>query len=713
MAVRNIRKQLAGVEDLLLGKGKQDQERSAGIVSITKIDIPAIVETIDELSLVDINKYTTAIVKDIDRGGTFTYDSTKVSENNSGTNFSGWIRQFSGAVNVKWFGAKGDGIQDDTQYVQKAIDQEKTVLVPAGDFKVTTLDIKTSLVGLDKNISKLIVSSGITISKSNIDINNLFISAEYQHLPNGYLININNGIKNISIYENTIGKIKNTTSGNYVYAIMMPIKDTASSNINIYSNYFTDISKDTPNPGSIGGGFVGAIFFQVALGDNVTTVPSANIYNNTFENIKTNLNTNLVGSDADAIRFFSEISGDTNLINNTPISIVDNNFIDIQKSGIKISGFGGLKIDGNSHINTTNTEALCPVRIQTGNRISVRNTSIVGKFAHGFVVSGNDNLIDGVDVNFYKNDTVTISDGLVYFQKRQIGIENNNQIRNVKVTGVDVLAKAPLDTLGNTNTQWFGNILFKDISITVTSSAETNSKSFIDVQNTTGLIVDNVKVSGNIDIFITLDNTTNIKVSNIINSARRGFISINNTQNYINVNTGSFVFKDIITRRTDSSPRTNRFFEIQNRTAGTPISGEVIIDGLSIVDIFAPALGNNELIFLRASSNVIIKGINVFFRETGNVNPIIVLKGIVKNFNISNINITSEDTSNSGYAIDLASGSEKGVISGVNCSGNYHGVSSAATGVSSVLLSTIRVDAGRITHTGSGLTVDTGSVVAI
>ena len=106
MAVRNIRKQLAGVEDLLLGKGKQDQERSAGIVSITKIAIPAIVETIDELSLVDINKYTTAIVKDLDRGGTFVYDSTKVAENNQGTIFNGWVRQYDGAVNAKWFGIK-------------------------------------------------------------------------------------------------------------------------------------------------------------------------------------------------------------------------------------------------------------------------------------------------------------------------------------------------------------------------------------------------------------------------------------------------------------------------------------------------------------------------------------------------------------------------------------------------------------------------------
>jgi hypothetical protein len=43
------------------------------------------------------------IVTDLDRGGLFVYDSTLVASDNQGTNFSGWVRQYSGAVNVKWF----------------------------------------------------------------------------------------------------------------------------------------------------------------------------------------------------------------------------------------------------------------------------------------------------------------------------------------------------------------------------------------------------------------------------------------------------------------------------------------------------------------------------------------------------------------------------------------------------------------------------------
>ena len=45
------------------------------------------------------------IVKDLNRGGTFIYDATQSAVNNGGTIFNGWVRQFDGAVNVKWFGA--------------------------------------------------------------------------------------------------------------------------------------------------------------------------------------------------------------------------------------------------------------------------------------------------------------------------------------------------------------------------------------------------------------------------------------------------------------------------------------------------------------------------------------------------------------------------------------------------------------------------------
>jgi len=106
-----------------------------------------VVADIDELLLLNTNKEinTTAIVKDSNRGGVFNYDGAQSGVNNGGTVFNGWVRQYDGAVNVKWFGAKVDGVTDDTASINLAtisahnttgngdLTTRRTILIPAGD----------------------------------------------------------------------------------------------------------------------------------------------------------------------------------------------------------------------------------------------------------------------------------------------------------------------------------------------------------------------------------------------------------------------------------------------------------------------------------------------------------------------------------------------------------------------------------------------------
>ena len=112
----------------------------------------------------DLATYTgtgLVIVKDLNRGGTFIYDATQSAVNNGGTVFDGWVRQFSGAVNVKWFGAvSGIEVAQDTS-IQNTINYcsatKKSVLIPDGEFYFYNLIPKSNVTMLGSGDSSILV----------------------------------------------------------------------------------------------------------------------------------------------------------------------------------------------------------------------------------------------------------------------------------------------------------------------------------------------------------------------------------------------------------------------------------------------------------------------------------------------------------------------------------------------------------------------------
>ena len=155
-------------------------------------------------------------VKDLDRGGTFIYDSVKASEDNQGTNFNGWIRQYDNTtVSIKWFGAKDTLIASNTNFdstsaIQAAIDGIVTygysnVFIPRGVFKSNTLTCnwtderqkpmklfginnKLTIEGEQSHISYIGASDGIMFNfvndaqataRSEFTIEDLLISGNY------------------------------------------------------------------------------------------------------------------------------------------------------------------------------------------------------------------------------------------------------------------------------------------------------------------------------------------------------------------------------------------------------------------------------------------------------------------------------------------------------------------------------------------------------
>ncbi|MGO4289705.1 phage tailspike polysaccharide lyase family protein [Chitinophaga sp. RAB17] len=101
-------------------------------------------------------------------GGVFYWDSTDVSSpDNDGTIISSintngrWKRIFDGSVvNAKWFGARGDGISDDTGALSRAF--KYNVFIPEGRYKITSTIIVTNNIILNCAKGAIIDISAIT-----------------------------------------------------------------------------------------------------------------------------------------------------------------------------------------------------------------------------------------------------------------------------------------------------------------------------------------------------------------------------------------------------------------------------------------------------------------------------------------------------------------------------------------------------------------------
>lgn len=183
-----IEKQLITLEDLQVGTGKVTQKRPSGQLNLTKVNVTGlggalVVSTIEEMNAIDVTTIQTkavlvvatgqlyswdsatskwvsassvsysvktladlrtapievgvAVVTELNKGGVFVYRADQKDVDNGGTIIKGWVRQYDGDVNVKWYGATGDGVTDDTAAIQAAINGSKDIYFAPGIYRVT------------------------------------------------------------------------------------------------------------------------------------------------------------------------------------------------------------------------------------------------------------------------------------------------------------------------------------------------------------------------------------------------------------------------------------------------------------------------------------------------------------------------------------------------------------------------------------------------
>ena len=141
-------------------------------------DFKYIRNTVDDMqNIINPTDNDVCFVIDLDRGGSFIYDSSKINEDNQGTNFKGWIRQYIGVVNVKWFGITTN-ITNNTTIVQTLIDSFDYIDL-SGTYEIGTIFVNSKsnkkIIGSGKIYSKndivfsFIECSNIIIDELNID----------------------------------------------------------------------------------------------------------------------------------------------------------------------------------------------------------------------------------------------------------------------------------------------------------------------------------------------------------------------------------------------------------------------------------------------------------------------------------------------------------------------------------------------------------------
>ncbi len=318
--------------------------------------------------------------------------------------------------------------------VQKIINNSKIILksgIYSVNRQINIIDSNIQIIGED-NVKIIFKSKNpkeevlFKIIGNSILIKNITLDGDHKDVYVS-LIQIGNSFgnqitENVEIVNCSIQNINGSLIGsdnNYGIRIYL----NRSNNVNIESTKFQNISSfDKDQKSGSGGGFCGGIFlFSDQPMENMIYTNKIKISNCYFDSIYTE-NANKEGWDADGIRFYTNNSN-PNKIKSSNIELKNNKFRNIQKSAIKVSGISGVLIKNTTVINETEMEMLCPIRIQWGKNIKVKNTKISGKFEYGFNIIGQNITIDSLKA--FDQKKFSISKKIVNYQTNE-NIENKN-----------------------------------------------------------------------------------------------------------------------------------------------------------------------------------------------------------------------------------------------------------------------------------------------
>jgi hypothetical protein len=344
--------------------------------------------------------------------GDFTRDdSDTTSADNGGTiivdaNGARWKRAYDGPVNVKWFGAKGDGVTDDTAAIQAAISSgAKRIIAPAGgNYRITSmLAVDADNVEIDFQHSELLMDDATgmkshmklgngTTKRNGLKVRNVVFTRE-QAATGGYAID-----------ANYVGVVELT--GNRIYGnneIYNGIRILRGIGVDIFGNYIDNcVGKAVYLEGTGSGAnrTVDVVLRENRIEGGVTGLEGWDYVEGVF------CRENIFYNHSSAAVVFSASSNAAGLVSFK----FQNNDFDTCGGGLYLDKINNIQVTGNWFSNNTGTDLQIKEDVDsyviTGNQMYPLATGIHVYGVNG-VISGN--LISGgttcINLNAAANHT--------------------------------------------------------------------------------------------------------------------------------------------------------------------------------------------------------------------------------------------------------------------------------------------------------------------
>lgn len=196
--------------------------------------------------------------------GTYVDNGGTVIVPTGGDGSAAWVRDYDGEVNVRWFGAKGDGVSDDTAAVQAALNTGNAAF-PKGTYPCSQLSAPNAFSMLPGSVIKYIGPDGdapLTISGSDLEIPNITLDANHK-----YIFGLTIAGPRVKIGKVLMGNCVAPVDSGTVYGVRILSDDCTISEIETYGfantgNVNTSMPQTVGILGTVDGTVIGRAIFK-------------------------------------------------------------------------------------------------------------------------------------------------------------------------------------------------------------------------------------------------------------------------------------------------------------------------------------------------------------------------------------------------------------------------------------------------------------------